>query len=561
VTAGWLGVILITTLVSACNMQVGGTASPTATSAATDPPATATATATATDTSTSTGTSSSPADTSSSPPDTSSSPPDTSSSPPDTSTSTQTAAPTASSVPLPTPTPTPTPTVAPTPAPSLAPGPTSRPTFYVSPNGSDGNGLSWATAWTNTSQIDWSVVPAGATIVLDGGTSTCSVSPYDFQPSSPDPGVTCGQRYAPFTVGQNDVTIVRSNASGHNGTVVIDGGRDTPLPYCGQASYSAPTGASYGIDLGSHTGVTIDGDARSGIIVRGAQNGVRMGPGGHDTLRNMELFDNGFPTTHSYGYNSDGNGILIGGEDNVYDRLLVHDNGQDEFHSDASGYSEAGSIIENSWMGAMRENPMYPGEPFNDLQASGHDPGCTHADGIQIFAPGITMSGLIIDHDVFGPGTNQGLYPSDGGTGATFDNVTVTNTLFLDTASHNIITDNAVHGWTFDHDTIFATQGGSEIPSNGVNTITNTIKVGGYLTVGGGSWNTGANVWFNGDPLPGTATNLNPDFASVPSGTLPSLSSLRAADLTPSCSACGGAPLHSWTDILTWIDFLNAASA
>jgi hypothetical protein len=341
--------------------------------------------------------------------------------------------------------------------------------------------------------------------------------------------------------------------------VVIDGGRDTPLPYCGQSSYSAAKGASYGIDFQSYSGVTIDGVSRSGIIVRGAQNGVRMGPGGHDTLRNMELFDNGYPTTDSYGYNSDGNDILMGGQANVYDRLLVHDGGQDEFHSDASGYSEAGSSVTNSWMGAMREHPSYAGEPFNDIQASGHDPGCTHADGIQIFAPGSTMSGLSVDHDVFGPGINQGLYPSDGGTGATFDNVSVTNTLFLDAASHNIITDNNVNGWRLDHDTIFATQGGFEIPSNGANTITNTIKMGGYVYTPGGSWTTTGNDWYSGDPLPGTSANVNPMFASAPSGTLPSLASLRAADLTPSCSACSGSgsPIHSWGGLLSLIDSLD----
>jgi hypothetical protein len=109
--------------------------------------------------------------------------------------------------------------------------------------------------------------------VLDGGHSACRVSPYDFQPSAPDPGVTCGQRYHPFSIGQDDITIERSTAPGHDGTVVIDGGRDTPLPYCGQKSYSAVTGANAGIDLNGHSGVTIDGTTRSGIVVRGARNG------------------------------------------------------------------------------------------------------------------------------------------------------------------------------------------------------------------------------------------------------------------------------------------------
>ena len=119
--------------------------------------------------------------------------------------------------------------------------------------------------------------PRGATIVVDGGSSRCSVSPYDFQPASPNPGVTCGQRYSPLTVGQNSVTIVRSTETGRDGTVVIYGGRDTPLPYCYQTSYSATNGAAYGIDFGSHSGVVIDGRSRSGIVVRGVRNGVRMG--------------------------------------------------------------------------------------------------------------------------------------------------------------------------------------------------------------------------------------------------------------------------------------------
>lgn len=392
--------------------------------------------------------------------------------------------------------------------------------------------------------------------MIDGGTSTCGVSPYDFQSSSPDPGVTCGQRYSPFSVGQDNVTIERSTAAGHDGTVVIDGGRDTALPYCGQTSYSAPGGAAVGINLSGHSGVIISGMTRSGIVIRGAQNGVRMGPGGHELLRDLEIFDNGYAIHHSWGYSSDGNGILMGGKDNGYGRLLIHDNGQDEFHSDSAGYDESGSWVANSWMGAMRQHPSYPGEPFNDLQASGHDPGCTHADGIQIFAPATTISGLNVNYDVFGPGTNQGLYPSDRNTGATVNNVTITNSLFLDTASHNIITDNPVHGWNLSYDTIFATQGGFEIPGNGSNSMTHVIKYGGYVYTPNGSWTTSANTWYLGDPLPGGTASLNPGFGSVPSGKLPSLASLRSARLGAS-AATGGSPLHSWSDILTRIDSLN----
>lgn len=434
------------------------------------------------------------------------------------------------------------------------------PTYYVSPSGSGTNGQSWATAWRNTSLINWSAIKPGSEIILDGGTSKCGVSPYDFKPASPDPGVTCGQRYAPFSVGRNDVTIERSTAPGHDGTVVIDGGRDTPLPYCGQPSYSASAGAPLGIDLNGHSGVVIDGMNRAGIVVRGAQSGVDMRGGGNDTLRNMEIFDDGYTIQSSWGYSTDGNGVYLSGEHNVYDRLLVHDNGQDEFHSGSeshsgiTGYSVSGSVFSDSWVGAERADPSYPDEPFNDLQDSGHDPGCQHADGVQIFEPGTTMSGLTFSYDVFGPGVNQGLFPSDGGTHATVDNVTVSDSLFLSPASTAIITVNPVHGWKISRDTLVAARGAILIYGNGGNTMTDVIKFGGSVYVSGGSWSTAGNVWYGGDPLPGTSAHLNPGFPAVP----PTVASLLTATFTPS-GAARGSPLHSLPDLLRRIDQLNVS--
>ena len=436
------------------------------------------------------------------------------------------------------------------------PGHVPRAVFYVSPGGTGTTGLSWKTAWRDPSLIDWSAVPAGSMIILDGGSSVCSVAPYDYRSSSPDPGLTCGQRYDPFSVGRNGITIERSTAPGHNGTAVIDGGRDIPLPYCGQASYRATAGSRAGIDLKGHSGTVIDGMTRGGIVVRGALDGIIMGSGDGNVLRNIEVFDDGYAVRHSWGYSTDGNGILMSGMRNVYDRLLVHDNGQDEFHSDSAGYNESGSAVYNSWLGAMRANPRYPGEPFNDLQASGHDPGCTHADAVQIFAPGITMTGLTFGYDVFGPGVNQGLYPSDGGTGTTFDDVSVRNCLFLDAASSNIITDERVHGWNLSYDTLFATQGGIEIPGNGNNTISHVIKYGGTASGPGGSWTVSASLWYLGDPLPGAAVHADPGFTSVPAGVFPSLASIRSANLTPSATSAGS-PVHSWAALLARIDSLD----
>lgn len=433
--------------------------------------------------------------------------------------------------------------------------------FYVSPTGNNSDGTSWANAWTNTSGINWATVPSGSTVTIDGGSSTCGVSPYDFGAAN-NPGVNCGQRYSTLTVGQDNVTIQRATEAGRNGTVVLDGGRDTPLPYCTQATYSAPAGAAQVIDLAGHTGVTINGQTRSGIDVRGGKQGVEMRQGSGNTLKNMEVFDNGYPVSKAFGYSSDGNGVEIGGN-NTYTQLLVHDNGQDQFHSDSHGYSEAGSTWNANWMGAMRAHPTYPGEPFNDIQATGADPGCQHADGIQIFSPGTTMTGLTVDHSVFGPGINQGLYPSDAGTGTLFNNVTVSNDLFLGTESHNIESDHVgVHGWNVRDTTLFAPQGGFEIPGDGgTNTMTNVIKHGGYTYTPGGSWTTSGNTWWTGDPLPGTSTNANPNFTSAPTGTLPSLASLRSANLTPnSCASCHGSPIHSLSELMTYIDSQNVGT-
>jgi len=104
---------------------------------------------------------------------------------------------------------------------------------------------------------------------------------------------------------------------------------------------------------------------------------------------------------------------------------------------------------------------------------------------------------------------------------------------------------------------VFATQGGFEIPSNGLNTITSTIESGGYVYTPGGTWTTSGNYWWGGDPLPGTSLNLNPNFTSAPTGTLPGLATLRAADLTSGSFPAAGSPIHSWAALLSRIDSLN----
>ena len=43
--------------------------------------------------------------------------------------------------------------------------------YYVSPGGSNADGLSWQSAWNELGSINWTVIQPGDTIYLDGGSS------------------------------------------------------------------------------------------------------------------------------------------------------------------------------------------------------------------------------------------------------------------------------------------------------------------------------------------------------------------------------------------------------
>jgi len=146
--------------------------------------------------------------------------------------------------------------------------------WYVSKSApAGGDGKSWATAWNELNAINWSVVQSGGTIYLDGGATSCG-SNYQFNTTRP--GVSCGMMYTTtLTPARSGVTIRRSTEAGHNGTVVLYGGRPTALPYCHQSSYSpGGTGAAALVNIGAVSGITLDGVTRSGIMGYGAQQGI-----------------------------------------------------------------------------------------------------------------------------------------------------------------------------------------------------------------------------------------------------------------------------------------------
>jgi hypothetical protein len=432
--------------------------------------------------------------------------------------------------------------------------------WYVSRNGNNSAGDSWSNAWNELSAIKWSSVQPGDTIWIDGGTTQCSPA-YDF--SGNRPGVSCGMEYdTTLTIGASGtssapINIRLSPESGHNGTAVVFGGRATPLPYCHQSTYAASSVRAYGVLVGGYHDVVIDGGHISGMMIYGAQYGIRVSSSSaaNLTFERLEIFDNGvIKTVSGGGYNSDNPGIsLSGGLNTLIRGDLIHDNGQDEIQDGTrSNNSLNGLVIDTDWLYNRRENPLYPGYSFNEPQSTG----CTHVDGIQLWSGGSSQSGLTVKHSIFGPLVNQGLYPSDSGTGATWTNVSVSDSLFL-AITHNIMADHAVHGWTVDHVTLYAPQGGFELPSNGANTLTNVVKYGGYVYTPSWSGTTGGNVWYQGDKLPGTSTNANPNFPALATGPYPArYAAYAAANFTPNCNGCQGSSLHTLGDIIARIKAL-----
>ena len=316
-------------------------------------------------------------------------------------------------------------------------------TYYVSKNGNNANGQSWATAWNELANIKWSVVQPGDTILLDGGSQSMAYSTTLTVGKS-------GTRTAP-------ITIERATDAGHNGTVILFGGRSTLLPYCGQKNYTyQPAPTSQGIVFGASSWIVIDGMSWDGISIHGFNdNGIDMtGSPSNDTLRNMEIFDNGSAQQSGGIWNpeSGSHGIYLTGSNLTFERMNIYDNSDDEFDTgEAAGINNV--TINYSWMHVTRESPLAPGLPFND---------CTHQDGYQIYNGGVQKH-LLIENSVVGPGLGEnfilGQSPNSANDHAVVNDVTLRNVLTIG-KDRNILGYPQVleTGWVIDHVTA-VTQG------------------------------------------------------------------------------------------------------
>lgn len=343
-------------------------------------------------------------------------------------------------------------------------------TYYVSKTGNNSNGKSWQTAWNELSKINWSVIQAGDTILIDGGSTSMTYT-------------------TTLTIGksgkQNEpITIKKSTEKGRSGKVLIFGGRSTLLPYCGQSKYTYHVvQQASGIVFGSSSWVNIDGMGWDGIAIYGfSEYGIDMTDNPHnDSIGNLEIYDNGgaFQNGGVWYPETNGHGIFLTGTALAFEYLNIHDNSADEFDTGAGSVHTI--TIFHSWLHVTRESPTQSGLPFDE---------CVHQDGYQIYNGGV-QSGIVIEDSVVGPGLGDGLIlgqsPNSADDSATVNNVTIRNSLFLN-KDNNIMGYPQVKesGWVVDHDTIFTPGTGQSVFDSlflegSKHIVTNSIFYGGQV--------------------------------------------------------------------------------
>jgi hypothetical protein len=358
-------------------------------------------------------------------------------------------------------------------------------TYYVSKNGNNGDGKSWQTAWNELSQINWSVIQPGDTILLDGGRQSMTY--------------TTAMTIAKSGLQDAPITIERASDAIHSGQVILFGGRRTPLPYCGQTGYTyQPASVTHGIIFGVNSWIIIDGMSWDGISMYGyASSGIDMTNNpSNDTIRNLEIYDNGNASQSGgiWSPNQGSHGVYLTGSNLTFERMDIHDNADDEFDTGPSRTVGGKNITINySWLYVSREDPRTPGLPFNEI--------CVHQDGYQIFDGGV-QSGITVENSVLGPGLGDALILGQSlnscNCSATVNNVTIKNNLIMNKGIQIMGYPGVPEtGWIIDHVTVatFNTTGSALQLDGSGNNVTNSIFYGGQIWRDGYSNPTGNCQW------------------------------------------------------------------
>lgn len=272
-------------------------------------------------------------------------------------------------------------------------------TYYVSRNGNNAGGLSWATAWNNFAGINTASLQPGDTVYIDGGgngmvyEATLDITNVHGGPGAP-------------------VTICLSSEAGRNGRVYIRGPRwPIMMPYCGENDYSYTGANPRGINISGSSWIVLDGMKWRGIVVESAES---IGVGGNDLLiRNLEIFDCGNWGEAEGMMCPGGNAVEIGDATNVnFERVIIQNTGADAF-----GAGPAYNMkVKECWFFTKRLHPDGD-KRYNYVK---------HSDAMQMYACSQCPQGpLSIEDSIIGPGWMMGIF-----LGGPFDDVTFRNVLF-----------------------------------------------------------------------------------------------------------------------------------
>lgn len=220
--------------------------------------------------------------------------------------------------------------------------------YFVSKNGNNADGLSWASAWNELDQIQWSQLRTADVINIDGGVSQMTYS-------TPLQARLVDTHYR--------ISIRAGYIPQHNGQVVIDG-------------HGAPS-AGISMIAGS---TNITAKARSGIVVTHWLDGVYIDSQNEweaNQIRRLEVYGNRRNGVHVHG---------IGG--NIF-QCIIHDNGSPTGAGDltanvlfSASSQAAQNGITNSWV-------------YNSIQ--------NYADGIVDRGSTLTSTNNV-GQSVIGPG-------------------------------------------------------------------------------------------------------------------------------------------------------------
>lgn len=382
---------------------------------------------------------------------------------------------------------------------------TSGSEFYVSRQGNNSNGSSWETAWNELDQIDWSKIGPGDVIYLDGGTDQMTYHTEMRINKSGDNG--------------NPIRIQVSEQNGYNGQVVFFGGREELLPACGENSFDDSAEDTYkfiGIATRGNDNIVIDGMKWSGIQIHGYnRNGIDISPDSENILvRNVEIYNNGQVVRYDGNLRTDSPGVRLGGTNIVFQRAIIHDNGQDAFQNSGTPDNLHNFTLEDSWLYNGRPHPTRPNESFNN---------CTHTDGIQIYGGGV-ISGINLRNSIIGPGFMQNLIlgqtPNTFGEWAAVQDVVMEDLLLVKPNGNNIYgySNTDSQNWNINRVTVYCPNTGGQCLQihNSNHSVTNSIFVEGNIYLPDGLDHYEGNcVWHLNSSTISIGENINPKFKDV----------------------------------------------